>query len=60
LKERTQIPKKNLDAGLIMMCKPQIKLLLKQVQKPEFKDDNENIKLNLDWKNPNILVKLVP
>ena len=29
LKERTQIPKKNLDAGLIMMCKPQVKLLLK-------------------------------
>lgn len=60
LSERTQIPKNRLDAGLIMMCKPGMKLLEKQVSKPSFDNPNELIKINPKWQVANILVKLVP
>lgn len=59
LSSRTKIPKKNLDGGLIMLCKPGMKLLDKSIHKPKFESDSEIIKLNLDWKHANILVKLV-
>jgi len=58
--EKTQIPKARLDAGLIMMCKPAVKLLEKQENKPSFENPNEVIKINLKWSSNNILVKLVP
>ena len=60
LADKTLIPKQRLDAGLIMMCKPQMKLLEKQTPKPVFDNPNEQIKLNLKWAVANILVKLVP
>lgn len=43
-----------------MMCKPGMKLLEKQEQKPKFDNPNETIKLNMKWQNANIMVKLVP
>jgi hypothetical protein len=46
LSEKTQIPKNKLDAGLIMMCKPGVKLLEKQKNKPVFADKDETVKLN--------------
>jgi hypothetical protein len=60
LAEKTQVPKARLDAGLIMMCKPGMKLLEKEVSKPTFDKPTEVIKLNLKWAVNNILVKLVP
>lgn len=42
-----------------MLCKPGMKLLDKSIHKPKFESDSEIIKLNLDWKHANILVKLV-
>jgi len=58
--EKTQIPKNKLDAGLIMLCKPGVKLLEKQKNKPVFDDPTEIIKLNVNWSSNNILVRLVP
>lgn len=58
--EKTQVPKAKLDAGLIMLCKPGVKLLEKQIPKPNFESPDEVIKLNLKWTSNNILVKLVP
>jgi len=43
-----------------MMCKPAVKLLEKQENKPSFENPNEVIKVNLKWSSNNILVKLVP
>lgn len=60
LTEKTQIPKNRLDAGLIMMCKPGMKLLEKTQPKPSFDNPQEIIKVNMKWAVANILVKLVP
>ena len=43
-----------------MMCKPGVKLLEKQKNKPVFADKDETVKLNQKWASQNILVKLVP
>jgi hypothetical protein len=53
------IPKGHLDAALIMMCKPGVKLLEKQEFKPSFDNPDEVIALNLNWSSANIQVKLV-
>lgn len=43
-----------------MLCKPGVKLLEKQKNKPVFDDPTEIIKLNVNWSSNNILVRLVP
>jgi len=60
LAELTKIPKKNLDANLVSMCNPKIKVLNKEIGKPKFESDSEKLSLNLEFKNPNLLLNLRP
>lgn len=60
LKAVTDVPKKQIDAALLMLCKPAVKLLLKEKNKPVFDNEEEKISLNKAWKHQNMLVKLVP
>lgn len=43
-----------------MLCKPTVKLLIKEKNKPAFENDDEKVTLNATWKNQNMLLKLVP
>lgn len=50
IKERTNIPEKQLNGGLVQLANPKVKLILKEVQKPVF-TPNEKITLNLKFAN---------
>lgn len=56
----TKIEKAALDSCLLQVCNPKVKLLIKGKNKPKFDDDNETIKLNLDYNSANLLVKILP
>lgn len=60
IKAKTKIEKKLLDSGLVSVCNPKVKLLIKQENKPKFEKDEETVKLNLDFKSQNILIKIIP
>lgn len=59
LRSKTQIPKENFDPALLVLCNPKNAVLLKEVRKPVFKED-EKIKLNLNFKNAMVKMNLVP
>lgn len=56
----TKIDKPALDSCLLQVCAPKVKLLIKGKNKPKFDDDNESIKLNLEYNSANLLVKIIP
>ena len=60
LADRTKIPKKNLEASLVSACNPKVKILSKEVNAPKFDKPDEKIRVNLDFKNPNLMVKIIP
>jgi hypothetical protein len=61
LQKATDIPKRELDQGLLIMCNPKMKLLLKlNAKKPAFDDPQETITVNRQWSSANIMVKLLP
>ena len=57
--QRTTMPPENFKAGMIRMCDPKIKLLLKKVNKPTFGDD-EPIKPNPKFTSNAIKNNLIP
>lgn len=59
IKEKTQIPDANLQPALINLCKPQVKLLAKEFNKPAFAPD-EKIQVNLKFSNNQTRLSVVP
>ena len=50
LEDATKIPKIKLDAALLQLCKPKNnKLLVKQFNKPQFSNPDEELKVNTEW-----------
>jgi len=45
---------------LLTICNPKTKLCIKQENKPRFDKEDETIKLNLEYKSANILVRIIP
>ena len=60
LQEMTQLAHHNLKAALIHLCKPKVRLLLKQAKGPTFDDKNELIKLNPKFRNTARRLVLLP
>lgn len=46
--------------AMMKLCNPKTKILKKEVAKPSFDDPNELISVNLDFKNDNIKLVLIP
>lgn len=42
------------------MCKPGVKLLVKEINKPVWDKPDETIKINLAYKSANLMVKIIP
>lgn len=59
LRSKTQIPKENFEPALLMLCNPKFQVLLKEVKKPVFKED-EKIKINTNFKNAMVKMSLIP
>ena len=58
--ERTSLNEQDFKDAMMKFCHPKYRVLLKEnMKKPEFKDD-EKIKVNADFKNDIIKIKLVP
>ena len=54
------MPKENFNAGMMQLCNPKVKLLLKQFNKPDFSKDEELIKVNPKFAQNNIRQQLIP
>lgn len=59
LMNRTQIPKVNFNGAVLAMCNPKFRVLNKEVKKPIL-EANEKISVNLQFKNNNIRVSVLP
>ena len=60
LKSTTTMPKENFNAGMMQLCNPKIKVLMKQFPKPDFSKDEEQIKANPKFAQNNIRINLIP
>ena len=60
LKSTTTMPKENFQAGMMQLCNPKIKVLVKQFNKPDFSKDAEEIKVNPSFQQNNIRLHLIP
>lgn len=62
LRNITNIPKQQLNGGLLQLCNPKFGVLNKAVKKPKFDDDNEKISFNKKFgeKLKNIRVNVMP
>ena len=60
LKSTTTMPKENFNAGMMQLCNPKVKLLMKQFNKPDFSKDEEQIKVNPKFAQNNIRQMLIP
>ena len=58
--EKTNIPKKRLDAALVALCKPGVQVLLKEIKKPSFDSDTEMVTLNMKFTSQSLRVNLIP
>jgi len=56
----TGIPKKQLNAALIILCNPKAQVLKKAVKKPTFLSDDELITYNSAFKNDKLRLNMVP
>ena len=60
LQDLTQLAHHDLKAALIHLCKPKVRLLMKQAKGPTFDDKNELIKLNFKFQNTAKRLVLLP
>ena len=60
LKSTTTMPKENFREGMMQLCNPKIKVLIKQFNKPDFSKDEEEIKVNPKFAQNNIRINLIP
>jgi len=62
LRNRTNIPKQQLNGGLLQLCNPKFGVLNKAIKKPKFDDENEKISFNRKFgeKLKNIRVNVMP
>ena len=49
--DKTEISKDLLDAALVALCKPGVKILLKETDKKTFDSDAETFTLNMEFKS---------
>lgn len=60
IQDQTQIPDKQLQAALISMCNPKVKLLIKEKKNPKFEDKNEKFTINTNFANQAVRMSLIP
>ena len=60
LLDMTQLSFDQLKTALFHLCKPKIRLLVKQSKGPKFEDKNELIKLNKNFRNVAKRIVLIP
>lgn len=58
--DKTNVPKRMLDAALISLCNPKIQVLIKEIRKPSFESDAETVTLNMTFKNAALRLQLIP
>jgi len=49
--DKTEISKDLLDTALVALCKPGVKILLKEINKQTFDSDAETFTLNMEFKS---------
>lgn len=60
IRQRTQIPDKQLNAALVGLANPRVKLILKGQNNAKFDDDAEKMTLNEKFTSNNIRMTLIP
>ena len=60
LLQGTNLTEDSFKSAMLNLCKPKVKLLLKEVQKPVFTNKDERISINRAFQNQKRLIPLLP
>ncbi len=60
IKTQSTVPEQELNQSLVFLCNPKMRVLLKEnLKKPQF-EENENVKINIDFSNNNLKCQFIP